>query len=125
VDQAVELAGEWIRTDISRKLRGESLAAYFNNHAPIQVGGYEIGLLQPRDERFVASDPLGIVTHLNSAGLDGSKVMFTGIDAKKIPHHMKAGLVEAGVARMARGPATFKRRKSGASGDEDGEENGA
>jgi len=119
VDQAVELVGEWIRFDLSRKLRGESLAAWFNNHAPIQVGGYEVGYLEPRDERFVASDPMGIVNHLNSMGLDGAAALKSIIDQTKIPSVVKPLLVEAKVARMERGKATFRRRKVGAPGDEE------
>jgi len=116
-DQARELAMEWIRMDASRALRKESLAAYFSEHAPIQVGGYEVGFLDPRDERFVTKDPMGVVNHLSAQGLDGSAVLKTIVDAAKIPNDLKPALVEAGVAKMVRGAATFKRRKVGAPGD--------
>lgn len=117
-EQAEELAMEWVRLDESAALRKESLAAYFKERAAQRVNGYEVGWLEPRDERFVASDPMGIVTALNAMGLDGASVLFTSIDKEKIPNHMKAGLVAAGVAKMAKGAATFKRRKAGAVGDE-------
>lgn len=121
VDQAEELIGEWVRLEESVKLRKASLATYFNEHAPIQVGGLEVGWLSPREEQWRGSDPIGIVNHLNAQGLDGASVLFTAVNPKLVPSVLKDQLVVAGVARYERGPRTFKRRKAGAAGDEDGE----
>ncbi len=113
---------EWLRMEQSTKLRKDSLATWFSEHAPMQVNGLTVGWLEPLDERFVTTDPMGIVSHLNAMGLDGASVMFTAIDSKKIPRDLQPALVEARVAKMVRGKAQFKHRKAGAAAgdDEDG-----
>jgi hypothetical protein len=120
-DQFEELFGEWIRMEQAAKIRKDSLAAWARDRAPLQIGGYEVGFLEPREPQWKATDPLGIVQHLDALGMDGKAALFTSIDKSKVPSYVKEGLVEAGVARFELGKPVFKRRRLGAPGD-DGDE---
>jgi hypothetical protein len=120
-EQFEELFGEWVRLDEAAKIRKAGLAVWAKDRAPIRIGGYEVGWLVPLEDQWKASDPMGIVSHLDAAGLDGKSALVTWIAPDKVPYDQKPALVAAGVARYERGPASFKRRKAGAgpAGDEE------
>lgn len=121
-EQFEELAMEWTRMTESAKIRKQGLEAYAKGRAPVLINGFHYGYMTPLEPQWKATDPMGIVTHLDAAGEDGKAALVTWIAPNKVPYDQKPALVEAGVARYEMGPAQFKRRKAGATGDRDDDE---
>jgi hypothetical protein len=121
-EQANEMAMSWLQAKEGLKAQRKGLAQYTaRRKKPLTVNGKLVGWMTPDEARWVASDPLGIVSHATAAGYQGAKDwVVTWIDPRQVPKELKPALVEAGKARYELGPPQFKDRKVSRVKDETG-----
>ena len=107
--EELELLGqEWNILEAARTTRRKTLETAFLQRPAMVIGGFEMGNLPPRQEKWVVTDKLEVQKQVMAANLPDP--MYIAIDKSMVPAGMKRGLVGTGAAKYDLGPPSFKRR---------------
>jgi hypothetical protein len=120
-DQALELAGEWIRADARETELKAALAAYTDGRpTPLILDGYEVGHLQPRKPSWKPQLPPRALTETDAQFMRRLRKLLDAAGLPDMPLALALGttpttagkraMLAAGLAREEYSNPEFKRR---------------